>query len=201
MRKFSILAVAAALGFPAMASADYATTGVIEVGGEVAMQNDSRATKPKGGTEQTTKTTTITLAPEVGYFLMDQLELLGRLAITSSSSDTEGAKSSSSGFGLGVGAAYMLPVSTIYVGPRGMLGYSSATSGSEGDTITFSGPEIRIGGVAKVLFAKGPGGILGAGLDITYAPQTLSGAGAFKDAEGDSTLTGFGISTSFSVYW
>ena len=201
MRKLSILAVAAALGFPAVAFGDYATTGVIEVGGEVAIQSNSTAVKPKGGTETTTKTTSITLAPEVGYFLMDQLELLGRLAITSSSSDDETTKSTSSGFGLGVGAAYMLPVSTIYVGPRGTLGFTSATSGSEGDTLTFSGPEIRIGGVAKVLFAKGPGGILGAGLDITYAPQTLSGAGAFKDAEGDATLTGFGLSTSFTVYW
>jgi hypothetical protein len=201
MRKFSILAVAAILGFPALASAEYAKTGVIEIGGEVAISNDSRATKPKGGTETTETTTSITLAPEVGYFLMDQLELLGRLAITNSSTDNEGDKSSSSAFGLGVGAAYMLPVSTIFVGPRGTIGFSSATSGSEGDTLTVSGPEIRLGGVAKVLFGNGPGGILGAGLDITYAPQSLSGAGAFKDVEGDSTLTGFGISTSFSVYW
>lgn len=201
MRKLSILAVAAALGFPAVAFADYATTGVIEIGGEVSLQNNSTAVKPKGGSETTNKSTSITLAPEVGYFLMDQLELLGRLAITSTSVDNDGDKSdSSSGFGLGVGAAYMLPVSTIYVGPRGTLGFSSTTSGDK-DTLTVSGPEIRIGGVAKVLFAKGPGGILGAGLDITYAPQSLSGAGAFKDVEGDATLTGFGLSTSLSVYW
>src|SRR5688572_14741484 len=140
MRK--ILAVMAVLSVPAMAqAADYGKAGVIEVGGAIAIQNDSTAVKPKGGTETTTTVTSIELAPEVGYFLMDQLELIGRLAITSSSTDDETTKSSSSGFGLGVGAAYMLPMGGIHVGPRGTLGFASATSGSEGDTITLSGPE------------------------------------------------------------
>lgn len=200
MRKFSILAVMAVLAVPAMSqAADYGKAGVIEVGGEVAIRNDSTATKPKGGTETTSTTTSITLAPEVGYFLMDQLELLGRLAITSSSTDNEGAKSSSSGFGLGVGAAYMLPMGGIHVGPRGTLGFRSDTIGDDDAKITYSGPEIRIGGVAKVPF--GGGGALGAGLDITYIPGSFSGSGDAKGFEGDATLTGFGIGTSFSVFW
>lgn len=200
MRKFPILAVTAILGFPAFSfAADYGTAGVIEVGGSVAIQSDSTAVKPKGGEETTTSTTAITLAPEVGYFLMDKLELLGRLTFSSVSEDDETTKSADSEFGLGVGAAYMLPMGGIHVGPRGTLGFSSRTSGVEDDTLTVSGPEIMIGGVAKVPF--GGGGALGAGLDITYAPQSLSGAGIYKDVEGDATTTGFGLSTSFTVFW
>ena len=199
MRK--ILAVAAVLSIPSMAqAADYGKAGVIEVGGEVRIQSNSVAVKPDGGEEATTSIMEVTLAPEVGYFLMDQLELLGRLAISTSSSKPDGGDATTTnGFGLGVGAAYMLPMGGIHVGPRALLGFSSTTSGVEKDTLTYSGPEIRIGGVAKVPF--GGGGALGAGLDITYAPQSVSGAGAFKDAKGSATTTGFGLGTSFSVYW
>lgn len=195
MRKFSILAVAAVLGFPAMAFAgEYGATGTIEVGGEVSIQSGSTAIKPKGGTESTTSTTDITLAPEVGYFLMDKLELIGRLAITSSSSDDETTKTTSSGFGLGVGAAYLLPMGGIHVGPKATLGYASRSTDNDVFKYTQAGPEIKLGGVAKVPF--GTGGILGADLGLTYSPQSISG-----DFEGDATFTGFGIGTSFSVYW
>jgi len=199
MRKFSILAVAAVLGFPAMAFAgDYGTTGVIEVGGEVSIQSDSTAIKPKGGSESTNTLTSIRLAPEVGYFLMDQLELIGALRISSSSTGGDGAKSSSSGFGLGVGAAYLLPLGGIHAGPRATLGFGSdsVSSGEGAAKVEYStaGPEINLGGVAKVPF--GTGGILGAGLNITFAPKSISG-----DFKGDSTTTGFGLGTSFSVYW
>ena len=199
MRKLSILAVAAVLGFPAMAFAgDYGTTGVIEVGGEVSIQNDSVATKPKGGSETTGTVTSIRLAPEVGYFLMDQLELIGALRISSSSTGGDGAKSSSSGFGLGVGAAYLLPLGGIHAGPRATIGFGSdsVTQGEGAAKISYSaaGPEINLGGVAKVPF--GTGGILGAGLNISFSPKSLGG-----DAKGDQTTTGFGLGTSFSVYW
>lgn len=199
MRK--ILAVMAVLAVPAVSqAADYGKAGVIEVGGAIAIQSDSIAVKPKGGEEGTTKVMTMSIAPEVGYFLMDQLELLGRLSLENSSSEPEGGdKTTTSGFGLGVGAAYMLPMGGIHVGPRGTLGFSTESSGVDSDKLTYSGPEIRIGGVAKVPF--GGGGALGAGLDITYAPQSLSGSGIYKDVEGDATLTGFGLSTSFTVFW
>lgn len=199
MRKFSILAVAAVLGFPAMAFAgDYGTTGVIEVGGEVSLQNNSTATKPKGGSESTSSGTSIRIAPEVGYFMMDQLELIGALRISSASTGGDGPKSSATGFGLGLGAAYLLPMGGIHVGPRATLGFGSdsVSSGEGAGKVKYStaGPEINIGGVAKVPF--GTGGILGAGLNITYAPKSISG-----DFKGSSTTTGFGLGTSFSVYW
>lgn len=199
MRKYSILVVAAVLGFPAMAFAgEYGTAGVIEVGGEVSLQNTSTATKPKGGSESTSTETAIRIAPEVGYFLMDQLELIGALRISSSSTGGDGAKSSSSGFGLGVGAAYLIPLGGIHAGPRATLGFGSDSfssgSGASKFKASSSGPEINLGGVAKVPF--GTGGILGAGLNITYAPKSLGG-----DFKGTQTTTGFGLGTSFSVYW
>lgn len=198
MRKFSILAVAAVLGFPAMAFAgEYGATGTIEVGGEVSIQSGSTAYAIDGAGsagESTTSTTEITLAPEVGYFLMDKLELIGRLAITSASSDDETTKTTSSGFGLGVGAAYLLPMGGIHVGPKATLGYGSNSIDNDVFKATESGPEIKLGGVAKVPF--GTGGILGADLGITYRMGSLSG-----DVEGDATFMGFGLGTSFSVYW
>lgn len=198
MRKFSILAVAAVLGFPAMAFADYGTEGGIEVGGEVSLQNTSTATKPKGGSESTSTETSIRLVPEVGYFLMQHVELIGALRISSSSTGGDGAKSSASGFGLGVGAAYFIPLGGIHVGPRATIGFGSdsVSSGSGATKFKYSaaGPEINLGGVAKVPF--GTGGILGAGLNITYAQKSISG-----DFKGSQTVTGFGLGTSFSVYW
>ena len=192
MRNLSILVVAATLGFPAMAFAgDYGTTGATEVGGGVSIQSVSYTYKPKGSsTDNTTSTTAITLAPEVGYFVMDQIELVGRLALTNT--NTEGFNTT--GFGLGVGAAYLLPMNGIHVGPKATLGFSSTTYSEDEFSATLSGPVINIEGVAKVPF--GTGGVLGAGLGLTYAPQTISG-----DVEGSQTVTGFGLATSFSVFW
>ena len=199
MRKILGLTVAASLAFPAVASAkDYATAGVIEVGGRVAFSNTSvsREVDAPGAEAEEETITDMELSPEVTYFLMDQLGLVG--ALTFATTSLSEAEVSSSTVGLQVGAQYLFPVSSLHVGPDVRLGFAQQTTEFGDAKETVSGPAISIGGVAKVPF--GEGGILGVGLGLDMLMGSVT---QDPDPGVDITenQTGFGLSTSFSVYW
>lgn len=206
MHKIPVLMVAAALAFPAVASAkDYATAGVIEVGGAIGFSSTAvtQDVDAPGAEATTTTTTSIELSPEVTYFLMDQLGLVGALVIDMNSTDFDGdATASTNTIGLQVGAQYLFPVSNLHVGPDVRLGFMNIASsndfGGSDSSSTTSGPAISIGGVAKVPF--GGGGVLGVGLGLDMLMgSTTTDPDAGVDIS--TTVTDIGLSTSFTVFW
>lgn len=202
MRKILVPMVAAALAFPAVASAkDYATAGVIEVGGRVAFESRTTTTEidAPGVDPIEASSTILELSPEVTYFLMDQLGLVGALVFQSDSTTVDdGDPVTATATGLQVGANYLFPVSSLHVGPELRLGFLSMGTDDGTNSETTAGPAISVGGVAKVPF--GGGGVLGVGLGLDMHMGTVS---ADPDPGVDITrnTTSFGLNTSFTVFW
>lgn len=195
MKTLSILGALTFLSLPAYAR-EFATPGVLEVGGTFGLSNGSTTEKPKGGSSTTTKSSDLSVRPQFGFFAAKRVEILGGLVLGSRSIDDESSKFTSSTIGIRAGAGYLVSMGVAHIGPQLQLGYDS-TQGKDGSTkSTLAGPVVDVGFVAKVPFAAG--GIFQVGLGANMAPQKYK-IGS-NDAV-DYTTTSYGISTGFSAYF
>lgn len=192
-----VAAFAASLLAAAPASArDYGEAGTIELGGGLSIGNTTQDFD-NGGKDTRTD---ITISPEVGYFVMDGLIVLGTLGLGMSSVDYEGdEKDESTDISVGAGAGYLLPVGIARIGPAARVRYImdefKSTSGGTTSTTDVTGMGFDIAGVAKL--PVGSGGVITASLFYSMENLTAKSGGA----EGDLDRTAIGTSVGFSIFF
>ena len=185
---------------------DYGDSGTIEIGGDVSFASTASKTEDKDvDFKQDTSGTAMELQPSLYYYLLDGLPLIVSLELSSeSSTDNESdpkETDTTTGFGIGLGTGYFLKVGKARIGPAISFGFGNETqtskAGSAETEVTRSGPEVTIGGLAKL--PVGTGGVITAGLFIEQEMQKEK----VKDVDGeaDVTTTSIGTSVGFSVFF
>ena len=187
------IAVAAAtllFSSTAFAQKQYGRAGTFEVSGTVTLQNQTEDYDDSGKTD----TQSTTLAPVFGFYLMDNVELLGGLTIGNSSTESDGGgEVTGSIFTVDAGAGYFIPIGAIRLGPQLLFRYYSVKQDFGGADATDTGPGLSIGGAAKVPI--GTGGLLIAGINYGDQMTTRKVPGNKEDGtvSGLTTAVGFGI--------
>ena len=200
--------VAALLLVTGSASAkEYGKVGTIELGGTFAGGSTTSDFDEGDVLAESKETQTdIQIRPGIGFFLVPGIALVGELGLETRSLKVDGSDriDNTQDISLAVGGALLLPVGKARIGPQLMLAYTSNTSkvddgaGNE-TTQTYTGPGVRIAGVAKM--PVGEGGVITAGLFAEY--DTLAGKFEQGGIEADSERidTGFGTLVGFSIYF
>ena len=161
----------------------YGRAGTFEVAGNFTLSNTTSDYDDSGETERSETT----IAPTVGFYLMDAVELLGDIRITNTSiNDTDGSV-----LAIGAGAGYFIPVGAIRVGPQILFRYYSEEIGDFKDT----GPGATVGAAAKVPI--GTGGLLITGFNYDYL-MTEREANGNKE---DGTVSGYAFTVGFGIYF
>ena len=143
---------------PAASAADLNLKGgTMQLGGNVAFMVDM--VMPEEGDSVTGYQ--LNLSPSVGYFLMDNLELIGELGISMGFGDLY--EKSAKGLSLGVGAKYFMPMGSmsVYFGLTLGMGFFIP---DEGDTTKMLGIAVPIG----ILYALNEWVAIDLGLRIQY---------------------------------
>ena len=194
----AILVVGTVLAFAGTARAEeYGRAGVIELGGTFGIQDGTTEIEPDTGPTVKYKTTDLTLAPTLGFFVSKDIQAVGRLLYVNRTVDFDGAKNTASAVGIDGGAAYLIRVGGMRIGPQLLLGYSTVTSENEGDPDPFveSGPEVELGAVFKAPI--GGGGLIGSGVGFRYAIHSFEQG----SLEGSATATSFAVTASAGVFF
>lgn len=206
MRRMAFLAAGLMLTSTTALAKDYGDSGTIEIGGDVSFASTSSKTEDKDvDFKQDSSGTAMEVQPSLYYYLLDGLPLIVSLELTSeSSTDNESdpkETDTTTGFGLGLGTGYFLKIGKARIGPAISLGFANETqkskAGSAETEVTRSGPEVTIGGLAKL--PVGTGGVITAGLFIENEMQTEK----VKDVDGEAEVNTLSIGTSvgFSVWF
>lgn len=183
------------LGATSAQAKEYGDPGTISVTGAVDFNNTTRDLDNGG----TTKTTRVQVRPEIGFYLMEHLELIGGLELESESEDDEGDKTTTTGFGVNVGGGYFFEAGRVHLGPVLLLGYGTETEKSDADDLetTTSGPGASLQLQLKTVV--GGGGLITLGLGYDYDQLDLelkSGGATLKDKgtrSGPRLFVGLGV--------
>ena len=134
------------------------------------------------------------LAPMLGWFVMNGLELRLGPTLMFGSNDDGVTETDRSEYGAKLGAKYYFPLGgTLFLNAGAAFGYST---GSVGDLDT-SGLDIDLGAGLTLVFGSKFGGF--ASLDAIYTYQTRTKSMSGNDA--DYTGNNFGIGTTFGVFF
>lgn len=168
-------------------NAQYAKKGVVELGGTASF---SSTTSVYDGESADESTTTISFMPELGYFIIDNVELALRLMYSSSSFGDY----SSSSFGAAFAPGYVFDLqSSVYPFVHAFVGYSSSTFDDGTNDETYSG--LLFGGIAGVKVLLGKNALLNIGVNymqVTSEPE---------DWDGDRIgFDQFGVEAGFSIF-
>lgn len=174
---------------------EYGDPGTVSITGVVDF-NDTTRDLDDGGT---TKTTRIEVRPEIGFYLMEHLEVIGGLELESETEDDEGDKTTKTGFGVNVGAGYFFEAGRTHLGPVVLLGYGTETEKDDADDLetTTSGPGASVQLQLKTVV--GGGGLITLGLGYDYDQLDLelkSGGATVKDKgtrSGPRLFIGLGV--------
>ncbi|PKM93048.1 MAG: hypothetical protein CVU80_00155 [Elusimicrobia bacterium HGW-Elusimicrobia-4] len=185
MKKLLVLALVVGLIVPLVASdKKYATQGVVELGGTAGFSSISTKLDVEGAESVTT--TTLSLAPEVGYFVADNISLGAVLNIASVNVEYADAYTTT---GILLAPTYVFKGESAYPFVGLLLGLSSSKAGDYTENSTIYG--LR-GGVKVKL---GGNGLLNLGLSYT--------AGSESDNDEPSNKYNLGIirlNAGFSLY-
>ena len=185
MKKLLVLALVISLVVPLVAAdKEYATQGVVELGGTAGFSSISTKADVEGAEAVTT--TMLSLAPEVGYFVADNISLGAVLNISSVKYEDEDAITTT---GISLAPTYVFKGESAYPFVGLLLGLSSTKDGDETTNITTYG--LR-GGVKVKL---GDNGLLNLGLSYT--------AGSMSDNDEPSNKYNLGtiqLGAGFSLY-
>ncbi len=197
MTKMTLVSTALVLLCATNAQAkEYGDPGTISLTGTVDINSNTEDLDDGGKTE----TTTLGLRPEVGFYLMEHLELLGGLELESTSSKVEGGdKTTTTGFGANVGAGYFFEAGKMHLGPVLLLGFNTETEKDDADDseITTSGPGASV--QLQVKTVVGGGGLVTFGLGYDYEQldaEFKSGGVSLKDKgtrSGPRLFLGLGV--------
>lgn len=189
MKKLLITAIIIAVAIPAFSQEkEYATKGVWELGGSAAYLSDT--IKYDDGLIEKEKTTLLSFAPEVGYFLADNISLGLMLNYTNSKYKKERG---------GVRYTFRYKTTELYLTPSyifkqdKMYWYVGALLGMvDGDVISSTKYGVRGGAKVKV----GKNGLLNFGL------QYLMGSGTYDYGvdEIDFDINKLSFIVGFSLY-
>lgn len=179
---------------------EYAKAGVIDVGATFTGGTSTTEYDDAGEVDETQ----VILAPTVAYFLMDGVALVGQVNVGLLQSDDGALEIDATLFGLGLGAAYLMDLGSLHVGPALLLRYDSLTAKLDAGALSGDFEESGPGATAAVIgkLPVGGGGLINLSLYYTHRMIDTSfdlGPGLSGDDEGtDSTI---GTSVGFSVYF
>lgn len=200
MRLMAAVAIATLAAPASVHAKEYGKAGTIELGGSFSAGTSTVELEDDAGDKTKTTNSGLSIGPDVGFFLLPGIELIGALRLGYEIEDDDTVTDTTSSLGLGVGGGILLPVGRARIGPQMLLTYTSQTQTSKDtsdDTeteVTFVGPGVRLQGVAKLPI--GEGGIITAGLYMEYFELEIGG-----DADDTQTHTEFGTAVGFSVYF
>ena len=204
-RVATVIATGLLLSSGSALAKDYGDAGTIELGGNVFFESTSTKLEDDDNNFKTDESgTDITLAPDVFYYLMPGLPIIGgiELGMENQKDNEDDSTSATTGFGVGVGTGYFVKVGAARLGPAAQLRFSQETTktddgaGVETET-TLSGPGVRLGALAKLPI--GSGGVITAGLFMNY--DTLKEKVKDVDGETDVTSMSFGTTVGVSVWF
>lgn len=206
-RTAAILTAGALLASGSALAKDYGDAGTIEVGGTVGFgssttkMHETESAVPGDQDTVDESSTTIDLSPEVTFYLLPGLALLGSIGIGMDSTDDklDDSKNSSQDMRIGVGAGYLLPIGKSRIGPAARLNYISGTdTDDDGTTKTetkVTGQGVTVAGVAKLPI--GGGGVITAALFMDYDMLKSDTEGS----KADVTRTTIGTSVGVSIWF
>lgn len=190
---------------PASAFAEgYGKPGQIEAGGLFSIESETQTLKldAPGADEIKITNTTLLLAPTVGYFVADGVQVIGQLELGQISSKLEGDSDPNNAtlIILGAGGGYFLDLGVARVGPQLLLRYGTFTF-SDGDEFESSstGFGAQLGAFVKLPINSG--GVLQAGLVYDHLQVTDTTEDAGVEFEEEGTETQIGVRVGFSVYF
>ena len=203
-RLTAILIVGAVFASASAWAKEYGDAGTIEVGGTVAFGSRTTKLTDKDTDEDAVdeSSTTIDVSPEVSYFVMPGVAVLGRIGIGMTDTDDKlfDEKSSSQDMEIGVGGAYLLNLGKARVGPGLLVRYISETEAFEDDTgedeTTLTGQGVTAGGLLKLPI--GGGGVITAALFLDYDMLQAEFEGG---GEADVTRMTFGTTVGASIWF
>lgn len=168
----------------------FAKKGTWTVSGDVAFQMHTEEYDNNGGE---TDYTQFTLAPGIGYFLMNSLELRVSPVIETTKEESGNSESKTNAYGIKAGAWYYYPMQgTLYLGGGGDLGYLTGEKGGI-DVGTFL---LDLGAGVTISFGKNFGGFVSLNALFQYRSNSYDVAGSSID----SSDTGFGIMSGFGIF-
>lgn len=196
MKMTLVSAVLVLLGATTAQAKEYGDAGTISITGSVDINSNTKDLDDGGKTE----TMNVGVRPEIGFYLMEHLELLGGLDLASSTEkDDAGDKTTTTGVGLNVGAGYFFEAGRMHLGPVLLLGFGSETEKDDAaDTeTTTSGPGASVQLQLKTVV--GGGGLVTLGLGYDYEQldvELKSGGASVKDSgtrSGPRIFLGIGV--------
>lgn len=206
-RTAAILTAGALLASGSAWAKDYGDAGTIEVGGTASFGSrttkltESESSIPGDQDVADETSTTIDISPEVTFYLLPGLALLGSIGIGTDSTDDKAFdnKSTSQSMNVGVGAGYFLPIGKARIGPGARLKYISETQtdddGTSKEEATLTGQGVTVAGVAKLPI--GGGGVITAALFMDYDMLKADSDGAKADVTRTTVGTSVGVSIWF----
>lgn len=188
MKKLLIALVAISIAVPAF-SADYATKGVWELGGSAGYSSETVTFDAP--TDPEMKTTTLSFAPEVGYFIQDNISLGLMLDYSNREEDTTdlgGTKDEVTTTELYLAPTYIFKQDKMYLYGGVLLGMFSMKNSDEASSTNYG---VRGGVKVKV----GENGLLNLGL------QYLMGSGTYDSGtEVDVDSSELSFRAGFTLY-
>lgn len=201
---FAAAVAIAALALPATAwsfklqKPEMVDAGTITFGGDLEFSSLTTTTKV-GDNESDSESTSFGIAPRIGYFVIDNLELGGELAYQSETSKPDGGdESESSAFGIGAFVHYYFRVlegNALYPYLGARFRYISATPGED---IEVSGTSIAPGAGLMLAIGSRTGGFMK--LDVAYEINSLTTKVDGVDDEAETDVSGIVVGLGFGLY-
>lgn len=182
---------------------EYGDAGTIDITGNVRFaQTTTKMTETETDADtEDNSSTDIELMPEVAFFLLPGVAILGSLELSQDSfkDNLDDSSSTSQDMAVRVGGAYLLSVGTARIGPALRVGYITTNTkeefGGDDSEAKTSGPTVQLGGLMKLPI--GSGGVVTAALTAEQEMLTFD----FDGNEGDQTNTTLGLSLGVGIYF
>ena len=208
MKKVAAMVVAGTLMASGSAMAkDYGDAGTIELGGTVAFgssttkMTESESAIPGDQDTVDESATEIAIQPELTFYLLPGLALLGSVGVGMESFDNklDDSKQTTQTLNVGVGAGYFLPIGKSRIGPGVRLKYISETDkfddGTDETESTLAGQGVTVAGIVKLPI--GGGGVITGSLYVDYDMLKADDDGAKADVTRTTIGTAVGVSVWF----
>lgn len=173
-------------------------SGTFTFGGNLSFAALTETNTPKGGDDAETSVSRFGIAPNIGYFVMDGLEIGAMLDYHQASSEPDGGdKAETSGYGVGLYGAYyfnFLKDNALFPYVGVSLRYLSETPGED---LEVSGTDIRPGIGLMLAIGGRTGGFMKLGVDYQIMSTTAEFDG---DEIGTQDTSGIVIGMGFGLY-